>query len=77
LTLSTVHQAKGREWDHVYLVGASQGLLPHKDGEINEEHRIFFVACSRAAKNLHISFFGLPSQFLRPYYGEIYIGGLD
>lgn len=64
LTLSTVHQAKGKEWDYVYVVGVSQGKLPHKDGEINEEKRIFFVACSRAAKHLGISWSGPKSEFL-------------
>jgi superfamily I DNA/RNA helicase len=64
LTLSTVHQAKGREFDHVYVVGCSQGKMPHKEGEIGEERRIFFVACSRAAKTLNISFYGNASEFL-------------
>jgi superfamily I DNA/RNA helicase len=71
LTLSTVHQAKGREWDHVYVIGASQGRMPHKDGEIAEEKRIFFVACSRAAKTLNISFYGNHSEFLNDYVEEI------
>jgi len=64
LALSTVHQAKGREWKHVYVIGAKQGLMPHKDGEWLEEKRIFFVACSRAADTLDISYYGLRSEFL-------------
>lgn len=76
LTLSTVHQSKGREYDIVYLVGVSQGKMPHKDGELNEEARIFFVGASRAARELHMSFWGSPSMYLLPYldrcvqYGE-------
>lgn len=70
LTLSTVHQAKGREWDHVFVVGVNQGKMPHQDGEINEERRIFFVACSRAAKTLNISFFNNHSEFLNDYIME-------
>lgn len=69
LTLATVHQAKGREWGNVYIIGAEQGVMPHKDGELPEERRIFFVACSRAAKKLQISWSGNISMFLqdRPY----------
>ncbi|HZS43399.1 MAG TPA: ATP-dependent helicase [Candidatus Paceibacterota bacterium] len=64
LTLATVHQAKGREWDNVFIIGAEQGIMPHKNGELPEEKRIFFVACSRAAKHLHISWSGSKSMFL-------------
>ena len=64
LTLSTVHQFKGREADNVYLIGCEQGVLPHKDGELAEERRIFFVAASRAAKHLQISWSGNRSMFL-------------
>lgn len=71
LTLSTVHQAKGMEWDHVYVVGARQGMMPHKDGEIKEEHRIFFVACTRAGKTLTISFSGSNSQFINDFVDQI------
>lgn len=67
LTLATVHQAKGLEWSHVYLIGVSQEKMPHKDGELNEEKRIFFVACSRAADTLDISFNGPRSMFLEDY----------
>jgi len=64
LMLATVHQAKGREWDNVFIIGAEQGRMPHKDGELPEERRIFFVACSRAAKQLQISWTGNRSMFL-------------
>ena len=76
LTLSTVHQAKGREYDNVYLIGCNQGKMPHKEGEIGEERRIFFVACSRAAKHLEISFNDRRSEFLNNYQDriEVYSG---
>ena len=64
LTLATVHQIKGREAKDVYVIGCNQGLMPHRDGEILEEHRIFFVACTRAKDNLNISYFGCKSEFL-------------
>lgn len=71
LTLSTVHQAKGREWKHVFVVGCNQGTMPHKDGDLAEESRIFFVACSRAADELQISFTNNRSQFLNQVEEEI------
>lgn len=64
LTLSTIHQSKGKEWDSVHVVGVNDGVLPHKKGELEEEKRIYFVACSRAARRLTISCSGVPSSFL-------------
>jgi len=75
LSLATVHAAKGREWRYVYLIGANQGTLPHKDGELLEERRIFFVGCSRAADELQISFTQNRSQFLNLFVEEIEIFG--
>jgi DNA helicase-2/ATP-dependent DNA helicase PcrA len=75
LTLSTVHQAKGREFQNVFVIGAKQGTMPHKDGELLEEARIFFVACSRAADRLEISYHGPRSQFLNDFEKEIVIYG--
>jgi ATP-dependent DNA helicase Rep len=71
LTLATIHAAKGREFRYVYLVGCNQGTLPHKDGELNEEKRIFFVGASRAADELQISFSKNRSQFLNDFTNEI------
>jgi superfamily I DNA/RNA helicase len=71
LSLTTVHQAKGKEWKYVYVVGVNQKLMPHQDGEFLEEARIFFVACSRAADELHISYFGPRSEFLNNFQEEI------
>lgn len=67
LTIGTVHAAKGLEWDNVFVSGVQEGLLPHKKGDLGEEQRIFYVACSRAAKRLRISWAGTPSQFVRPF----------
>lgn len=77
LTLSTVHQAKGREWKYVFVVGANQGMMPHQNGDLPEERRIFFVACSRAADELQISYSENRSQFLNDFEEEVEIFGED
>lgn len=65
LTLSTIHQSKGKEWENVYVVGVNDEVLPHIKGEESEEARIYFVACSRAAKRLEVSANGVPSKFIK------------
>lgn len=72
ITLSTVHQAKGHEWDYIYIVGVNQKKMPHQDGDLPEEERIFFVACSRAAKELHLSYYGQRSQFWPDEYQNLF-----
>jgi DNA helicase-2/ATP-dependent DNA helicase PcrA len=67
--LSTIHMAKGLEFDTVYIAGAAEGLLPHSrsiesDAALEEERRLMYVAMTRARRNLAISFFGIPSRFV-------------
>jgi superfamily I DNA/RNA helicase len=70
LILSTIHQIKGKEAKRVFVIGTCQGLLPHEQGEISEESRIFFVAASRAEQELHFSYYGQPSMFITPFLKE-------
>lgn len=65
LILSTIHQAKGKEWNNVFVAGVNEGVLPHKKGELEEEKRIYFVACSRAALRLTVSASGVPSELIK------------
>ena len=69
VTLATLHAAKGLEWDRVFLIGASEGQLPltNSSGEavVDEERRLFYVGITRAKADLHISYRGNPSSFLR------------
>ena len=64
VSLATIHASKGSEYKNVFIIGAKQGCIPHKNGDILEEERIFFVAISRAIDRLRISWAGTPSQFL-------------
>jgi DNA helicase II / ATP-dependent DNA helicase PcrA len=72
VTLATLHAAKGLEWERVFLMGASEGILPLETGStgtsdliVAEERRLFYVGMTRAKVDLHISYRGLPSRFLR------------
>jgi DNA helicase-2/ATP-dependent DNA helicase PcrA len=64
ITLATLHAAKGLEWERVFLIGASEGILPFDD-QIDEERRLFYVGMTRAKVDLHISHRQNPSRFLR------------
>ncbi|MCL2398595.1 MAG: ATP-dependent helicase [Defluviitaleaceae bacterium] len=59
VTLTTMHSAKGLEFDTVYIAGAVEGLIPHERSkaaaEIEEERRLFYVGATRARHNLYIS----------------------
>lgn len=82
VVLTTAHAAKGREFDHVYVVGVEDGLFPHSSSEdMAEERRLLFVAFSRARLSLTVSrarqrmTFGnkhsaSPSPFLAPFKGR-------
>ncbi|MGO1511241.1 MAG: ATP-dependent DNA helicase UvrD2 [Actinomycetales bacterium] len=60
VTLASLHAAKGLEWDAVFLVGVSEGLLPISHAgdyaEIAEERRLLYVGVTRAREHLQISF---------------------
>ncbi len=79
LTLSTIHSSKGLEWNSVFVCHLLDGLFPSTKSiknyqSIEEERRLFYVACSRAKENLfctypsHVasfdSYFTYPSRFL-------------
>lgn len=56
VTMTTAHQAKGLEWDHVFIIGANKGQWPsNRRGDIEEERRLFYVAMSRARQSLCVS----------------------
>jgi len=65
--LSTIHASKGLEFHTVFLVACETNILPHwrsveedggnfNGGNVEEERRLFYVACTRAERNLHISY---------------------
>jgi DNA helicase II / ATP-dependent DNA helicase PcrA len=59
LILSTVHSAKGQEWDHVHVLNVSDGNFPNeyaagRPEQIEEERRLLYVAMTRARNELHL-----------------------
>nr|WP_035756809.1 ATP-dependent DNA helicase UvrD2 [Granulicoccus phenolivorans] len=68
VTLSTIHAAKGLEWDAVAVSGVHEGTLPFvlatSAEEIAEERRLLYVAITRARQRLRISWSRKPSRFL-------------
>jgi DNA helicase-2/ATP-dependent DNA helicase PcrA len=58
--LTTVHQAKGLEYDVVFLIGLADGQFPGRrsveSGDVEEERRLFYVAVTRARNELYMSF---------------------
>jgi DNA helicase-2/ATP-dependent DNA helicase PcrA len=89
ITVSTVHSAKGLEWYAVFIPHALDGMFPSNRAtdleEMEEERRLFYVACSRAKEELYITvprniysydaFFHLPSRFLIEINHDKYILG--
>jgi DNA helicase-2/ATP-dependent DNA helicase PcrA len=69
LVLSTVHSAKGLEWDTVFVMHLVEGKFPsgmaQTAEELEEERRLLYVAATRARKNLYLTY---PREV--PQYGR-------
>ena len=78
VVLSTIHSAKGLEWDTVFLVGLEDGVLPHVNAEdVEEERRIAYVGVTRPRHRLGLTYaaerYGdnaRPSPFLLEIAGQ-------
>ena len=81
-TLMTLHNAKGLEYEAVFMIGCEEGVFPHmrslEEGNLEEERRLCYVGVTRARQRLCMTFarrrslhggrgYNLPSRFL----GEI------
>ena len=78
VTISTIHSAKGLEWHTVFVIQVLEGIIPSSkavtEEEVEEERRMFYVACTRAKGNLYLTYpsflpgynayFHQPSRFL-------------
>lgn len=66
LRLTTIHQAKGLEFPVVFVIGLADGTFPLKrtidEGDLEEERRLFYVAVTRAMKELYLTYPMLNNQ---------------
>jgi DNA helicase-2/ATP-dependent DNA helicase PcrA len=88
IRLTTVHQAKGLEYDVVFVIGLADGQFPGRRsieaGDVEEERRLFYVAVTRARNELYLSFpkiasrpgpggmLNTPSRFLQELSPSLY-----
>ncbi|HRP35908.1 MAG TPA: ATP-dependent helicase, partial [Gammaproteobacteria bacterium] len=80
LVLSTIHSAKGQEWDSVYVLNVADGNFPSefatgKPALIEEERRLLYVAMTRAKSSLHLVAplkYWVPQQ---PRHGDRHVYG--
>jgi DNA helicase II / ATP-dependent DNA helicase PcrA len=78
-TLMTLHNAKGLEFEVVFMIGCEEGVFPHArsidEGNLEEERRLCYVGITRAKRRLYVTFarrrsiygatdFKLPSRFV-------------
>ncbi len=78
-TLMTLHNAKGLEYEVVFVIGCEEGVFPHmrslEEGNLEEERRLCYVGVTRAKRRLYMTFarrrslhggrgYNLPSRFL-------------
>lgn len=79
--LATMHSSKGLEYERVFILGAAEGVTPYKkavlDADLEEERRMFYVAMTRAKKELTVCYAKKqsshemkPSRFLKELRGE-------
>ena len=86
ITLMTLHNAKGLEYPIVFVAGCEDGVFPHQraldEGGVEEERRLFYVAVTRAMRELYLTYarrravfgaptFGISSRFLDEIPGEL------
>ncbi len=86
ITLMTLHNAKGLEYPIVFVAGCEDGVFPHQraldEGGIEEERRLFYVAVTRAMRELYLTYarrravfgaptFGISSRFLDEIPAEL------
>jgi DNA helicase II / ATP-dependent DNA helicase PcrA len=75
VVLSTIHSAKGLEWDAVFLAGMEDGVLPHANcDDVEEERRIAYVGLTRARRLIGLTYaaerYGTPTR-ASPFLAEI------
>jgi DNA helicase-2/ATP-dependent DNA helicase PcrA len=91
VTLMTLHNAKGLEYEIVFIIGCEDGVFPHlralDQGELEEERRLCYVGITRAQRSLYLTWArartvfgsrqpGIPSRFLAEIPAQLIDGWL-
>jgi DNA helicase-2/ATP-dependent DNA helicase PcrA len=86
VTLMTLHNAKGREYPIVMIIGCEEGVFPHSraldEGGLEEERRLCYVGITRAERDLYMTYartrsvfgartYGVPSRFISEIPDEL------
>ncbi|MDN4592134.1 hypothetical protein DBA29_27005 [Xenophilus aerolatus] len=75
ITCSTIHAAKGMEWDYVFVLGVTQGVLPDRRAkaadQLDEERRVLFVAITRARKRVWLAHSPIKVSGVRREYRKL------
>jgi DNA helicase-2/ATP-dependent DNA helicase PcrA len=70
IQITTMHKAKGLEWDTVFVIDVNEDIVPHKNtlesmAQVEEERRLLYVAMTRAKNALYILCSGKESPFMK------------
>lgn len=75
VTCSTIHAAKGMEWDHVFVIGVTDGVLPDRRANApeqrDEERRMLYVAITRARERLLLAHSPIKVSGVRKEYAKL------
>jgi superfamily I DNA/RNA helicase len=86
ITLMSLHNAKGLEYDAAFIIGCEEGVFPHsrsvEEGNLEEERRLAYVGVTRAKQRLYMTCarrrslhgsagWNMPSRFIREVPGEL------
>lgn len=76
INLSTMHSAKGLEYEVVFIIDANEGIIPHRKAnlpeDMEEERRMFYVAMTRAKRHLHI--YSVKERYNKDFTRSRFIG---
>jgi DNA helicase-2/ATP-dependent DNA helicase PcrA len=74
VTTSTIHAAKGREWDHVFVVGMADGQIPlylaQDEQMLAEERRLLYVAVTRARESVRLYYAPVFHSLTRKWFEQ-------